>query len=93
MKCVKRDSGRKCLTPRTCAHMKVSSIDVNIVEKSFTQEIALKYHVSEHTGNYRFKCDHCGKGFNRSGLQEQAQESINHTGVKNVERHFPIVAT
>ena len=65
MKCVKRDSGRKCLTPRTCAHMKVSSIDVNIVEKSFTQEIALKYHVSEHTGNYRFKCDHCGKGFNR----------------------------
>ena len=32
--------------------------------KSFTRQMKLKYHMSEHTGNYRFKCDHCSKGFN-----------------------------
>ena len=30
--------------------------------KSFTRQMKLKYHMSEHTGNYRFKCDHCSKG-------------------------------
>ena len=39
--------------------------------KSFTQQVRLKYHMSEHTGNYRFKCDFCGKGFNRLPLYEK----------------------
>ena len=32
--------------------------------ESFTRQMKLKYHMSEHTGNYRLKCDFCGKGFN-----------------------------
>ena len=31
--------------------------------KAFSDQIDVKYHMSEYTGNYRFKCNLCGKGF------------------------------
>ena len=47
--------------------------------KSFTRQMKLKYPMSEHTGNYRFKCDHCSKGFNSLPQYEKhacAQSSV-----------------
>ena len=32
--------------------------------KPFLSRKGLTYHLSQHTGQYRFTCDLCGKGFN-----------------------------
>ena len=35
-----------------------------ICTKSFTRRRDYQYHMSVHTGNYKFKCESCGEGFN-----------------------------
>ena len=32
--------------------------------KSFAKKQSHDYHLSVHTGRYRFRCDNCGEGFN-----------------------------
>ena len=44
-------------------------------DKNFTDATELKYHVSEHTGNYRLKCTSCGKGFNLKSRFEKDVET------------------
>ena len=35
--------------------------------KKLVTEDGLGYHMNEHTGNYKYKCDLCGRGFNKPG--------------------------
>ena len=32
--------------------------------KEFVAKKSLQYHLSQHTGQYRFTCEECGEGFN-----------------------------
>ena len=43
--------------------------------KAFSKTQDRDYHHSVHTGQYRFTCDGCGKGFNNGGPYEQHRKT------------------
>ena len=42
--------------------------------KAFSAQSQLKYHMSEHTGEYKFVCDKCDKGFNMKPVFQKHME-------------------
>ena len=63
-KCVKRDLLKKTMYNVHMRSHEGLKYRCEYCGESFTRQMKLKYHMSEHTGNYRLKCDFCGKGFN-----------------------------
>ena len=43
--------------------------------KPFVSKQKYRYHLSNHTGQYRFKCDKCEKGFNEKTVFEKHRNS------------------
>ena len=62
-------------TKVTSNFTKVSDIIVNIVQNHCARKHTLQYHLSIHTGQYRFKCDKCGQGFNSGAVFQKHTES------------------
>ena len=45
--------------------------------KPFTSKKRYQYHLSVHTGLYRFKCQICGKGFNEKPIFDKHVQTHN----------------
>ena len=43
--------------------------------KALTSKQSFQYHLSQHTGQYRFTCDTCGQGFNEKPKFQRHIES------------------
>ena len=47
--------------------------------KTFSSNVGYRHHLSLHTGEYRFKCDKCGKGYNDRKLFPQHENTHNES--------------